>query len=395
MLSLTYRPTAAGAPSEYGAATDYLQAANAAPLQDFPKAQPGFMPPSDRLVEAIGNWLPTRARPADPLVVMVHGYLYDPAKTGVAGGDSPFATVYGLPPAANSQLSWLPLVGECDADGANPTENAIAFAYTSESPAGEFARAGWDNEYQYAVFDQSPLAARALASILAALGARHDITVRILAHSLGTRTTSQAIGLLRARMPANLDRVVLLDGAEFCVDAAANFAGCSFDVINIVNGTDLVLRLGAEKMCHPVRPNGAAEACVIGYDGLGGNARWIDLRLDNPELVTWCAAARAPDGVPYALQAMALDGDPHPLAGLDHWSCYTNPGNRPFVRDLLFSDVMTVAQLRAHGASDGSGQPMYGQFAGRAIPLVPPSRVARQRLIAQAALTTTSAGGGG
>ena len=395
MLSLIYRPTAAGAPREYGNAEDQLLTAEAAPLQDFPKAQPGFAPPDARLVAAIGNWLPTRARPADPVIVMVHGYLYDPSKTAVTGGNSPFSTVYALPPVANLQLSWLPLVGECDANGANPTENAIAFAYTSQSPAGEFALAGWDNEYQYAVFDQSPLAARALASILAALGAHRNITVRILAHSLGTRTTSQAIGLLRADMPANLDRVVLLDGAEFSIDAAANFAGCDFDVINIVNGTDLVLRLGAEKMCHPVRRSGAPEACVIGYDGLGGNNRWIDLRLDDPELVTWCAASHAPDGMPYALQALAQEDDPHPTAGLDHWSCYTNPGNRPFVRELLFSDVMSVAQLRARGAKDGSGSPMYGRFAGIQIPLVPPARVARQRMIAQAALAATGAGGSG
>ncbi len=252
--------------------------------------------------------------------------------------------------------------------------------------------AGWNNLYQYAVFDLAPQAARALASVLVYLGSK-PITLRVLAHSLGTRTFSQALRLIRARMPANLDRVVLLDGAEFCVDAAANFAACPFDVFNVSSRIDTVLRLGATQLCHPMRENGSLSACVIGYDGLGGgNDRWLDLQFDSQALMDWCAAGNAPDGIPYSVDA-AAEEESHPTAGLDHWACYTNDGNRALVRDLLASDVMTGAQLKAHGVPLGNSSPAFGRFNGVAIPTTPQSTVERQRLIAQS-LAQNSGGAG-
>jgi hypothetical protein len=382
VLRLIYDPVAAGAPSQYGAAIDRLSDADGATLQEFPKAQPGFAAPGPQLEAAVDAWLALRGNRAQPVVVMVHGYLYDPTSGAAAGLNSPFNFVYGQPPAVDRHQSWLPLVGECDENGQNLAENAVAFAYRSEAAITETARAGWSNGYQYAVFDLSPLAARALAAMLACLGTR-QVTARVLAHSLGTRTFSQAVRLLRARMPGNIDRAILLDGAEFCVDAAVNFAGCTFDVINVVNRTDTVLRLGADQMCHPMRPAGTLAACVIGYDGLGNNERWADLQYDNTTLVNWFAAANAPDGVPYRINPVAEE-ESHPFAGLDHWSCYTNDGNRALVRDLLASDVMTVAQLRAHGAPTGTNSPSFGRFNGVPVTLTPQSMVERQRLIAQA-----------
>jgi hypothetical protein len=241
------------------------------------------------------------------------------------------------------------------------------------------------------VFDLAPQAARALASVLVYLGSK-PITLRVLAHSLGTRTFSQALRLIRARMPANLDRVVLLDGSEFCVDAAASFAACPFDVFNVSSRIDTVLRLGATQMCHPMRQNGSLGACVIGYDGLGANDRWLDLQFDSQALTAWCAAGNAPDGLPYSIDA-AAEEESHPLAGLDHWACYTNDGNRALVHDLLTSDVMTGAQLKAHGVPLGNSSPAFGRFNGVAIPPTPQSMVERQRLIAQS--LAQNAGGAG
>jgi hypothetical protein len=60
--------------------------------------------------------------------------------------------------------------------------------------------------------------------------------------------------------------------------------------------------------------------------------------------VAWYAAANAPDGIPYSVDAAAEEGS-HPSAGMDHWACYTNDGNRALLRDLLASDVMTGAQF--------------------------------------------------
>ena len=378
MLRLIYNATPAGAPSEYGGAVDQLMSAAGA-LQPFPKAQAGFIAPSPALTGAIEAWLAQRGHRPDPVIVMVHGYLFDPSQDIDTDPNSPFSSVYGMPPAPDYHMSWLPLVGECDQSGASLAENAIAFCYKSQAGSGEFVRAGWNNSYQYAVFDQAPLAARALASILAAV-ASHPVTVRVLAHSLGTRTFSQAIRLLRARMPGNLDRAVLLDGAEFSVDAAANFEGCPFDVINIANRSDRVLLLGAQQMCHPFRATGTLESRVIGYDGLGTIDRWIDLQLDDPALITWLANGNAPDGIPYTVEALAKE-ESHPFAGLDHWSCYTNDNNRSLLRDLLLSDLMTAAQLRAHHVPGKVASIAYGLFKQVSPPLTPQSRLERQRLL--------------
>ena len=86
-------------------------------------------------------------------------------------------------------------------------------------------------------------------------------------------------------------------------------------MLNIVNRNDLVLRLGAEQMCHPIRQNGSLPACVIGFEGLGGNDRWLDLQLDSDRLRAWFAAGLAPDGTRYAIDPQAEE-ESHPLPGL-------------------------------------------------------------------------------
>ncbi len=391
MLVLKYDSVEAGAPSQYGDATDWLRDGQNTALQGFPKAAQGFFPAEKALSDALDAWLAARGPTEAPVIVMVHGYQFDPNHVPAAGTspDSPLTTIYGQPPAVDYHLSWLPLVGECDKDGGARAENAIAFCYRSESGLLDFAAAGWVNSYQYAAMDQSPLAARALATILVALSAKVP-KMRILAHSLGTRTTSQAIRIGRARLANTLDRVVLLDGAEFSVDAAASFINCPFDVFSFTNRTDQVLRIGGDQACHPVRMAGTAGACSIGYDGLGGNDRWLDLQLDNPALVAWFASGQAPDGLPYQINAIAEE-ESHPSAGLDHWCCYTNDGNRALVRDLLFNDLMTVERMKAHGVPAGTSSPIYGQFNGQPIPPTPQSRMDRQRLLSNVDL----AGGGG
>jgi hypothetical protein len=46
-------------------------------------------------------------------------------------------------------------------------------------------------------------------------------------------------------------------GSEF-------FAGCQFDVFNIVNRTELTPTAGRRAICHPFRPTGTVGAWVIG-----------------------------------------------------------------------------------------------------------------------------------
>ena len=393
MLSLEWTAIAAGAPDNpaYQAAADPLALEGGAVLQEFPRSAPNLPPPSTQLDDGIRTWLAARADPGSPVVVMVHGYQYDPSNHLGGGADDPYRLVYGVPGTMtaagqplDAHLSWLPLVGECDDTGANPADTAVAFAWLSEGSLGDFSNACWDNDYKYAALDLAPLASRALANVLVALAA-HGPTIRILAHSLGTRVVTQAIGLLRGGI-AGLDRIVFMGGAEFCVDAAANFAGCAFDVINLASRIDTVLSLGAEQGCHPVRPNGSPAAAVIGREGLGANSRWLDLQLDSDALRTWFATGRAPNGVTYAIDA-AAQNTAHPMAAMNHWAYYTNDGNRLLVRDLLLSPGLGVGQFVASNVPAGVARDGYGTFNGEPVPPTPQDCATRRAMVVASAAT--------
>jgi len=376
MLRLNYTCKPAGAPDTYGTADDTLKTEAGDRLQLFRKSTPGAAEPSAALASHINDWLRRRRDARHPVIVMVHGYLYDPDEADTHDSN-PRSSVFGTPPAVHPALSWLPIVGECDDAGSTIAETAIGFAYTSHAGRPEVGEAGWNQPYQYAVFDQSPLAARALATVLRHLGTT-DARVRILAHSLGTRTTSQAIGMLGERTPGNIDRIVLLNGAEFSVDAAANFRGRKMDVLNICSRADAVLKLGGDTLCHPIRLQNSPAACVIGRDGLAKAPRWLDLQLDSDALQHWFAEARAPNGTAYQVSPHPDANDPHRTAKLAHWCCYTGNGNRALVRDLLLHPAMTVAGLREAAVPEGNDSPMHGRFSNVAIPPTPVSRADRR-----------------
>ena len=401
MLKLIWTPSAAGAPDDphYPDAIDTLGIDGGTTVQDFRKGDTGAPDPDQALAAALDGWLAGRADPAAPIPVMVHGYQFDPSNHLGGGADDPYHLVYGVPGTLyggaqrplDYHQSWLPLVGECDDQGQNRKNAAIAFAWVSEASLADYARACWDNDYKYAALDLAPLAARALAAVLAHL-AKRNITVRILAHSLGTRTVCQAVGLLMAaKKPAAIDRIVLLGGAEFCVDAAANYAACGFDVINLASRVDKVLSLGAEQGCHPVRQNGSLAAMVIGREGLGANPRWLDLQLDHVPLVDWCRRGFAPTGAPYQINAEA-ESTSHPMAGLNHWAYYMNDGNRKLVRDLLLAPAMTIANLNSNHVPGGVDSPAYGDFGEALIPQTPGACDARRP---QAATDAGGPGGSG
>lgn len=387
MLRLEWTAIAAGAPDDaaYQAAADPLGLEGGAVLQDFPRNAPNLPPPSAQLADSIAAWLAGRTDPTSPVIVMVHGYQYDPSNHLGGGADDPYRLVYGVPGSTtaagqplDAHLSWLPLVGECDDTGANQADTAVAFGWLSEGSLGDFSSACWDNDYKYAALDLAPLASRALANVLAALAA-HGAAIRILAHSLGTRVVSQAIGLLPG--VAGLDRIVFMGGAEFCVDAAASFAGSSFDVINLASRVDTVLSLGAEQGCHPVRANGSTAAAVIGREGLGIGPRWLDLQLDSDRLRAWFAAGQAPNGVAYAIDA-AAENTAHPMASMNHWAYYTNDGNRRLVRDLLGAPGLSVAAFADARVPSGG---TYGTFAGAPVPATPQECAARRAMVVASA----------
>lgn len=388
MLKLDWSPQKAGAPDAPGYAKAADRLANdvgGRMLQRFPKAATAPPVPNPKLAAALDGWLATRADTSAPVPVMVHGYQYDPTNYLGGGADDPYHLVYGVPGTAygnngtplDYHKSWLPLVGECNDKGADLRDTALAFAWVSEGSLRDYAHACWPSDYPYAALDLAPLAAKALATVLGHLGTR-SVTVRILAHSLGTRTFCQAIRLLeKAERPCSVDRAILMGGAEFCVDAAANFSGCKFDVINLASRVDKVLQFGAEAGCHPFRENGSAASAVIGREGLGANPRWLDLQLDDDHVVSWFRSGYAPTATHYLIDAEA-EGTVHPMACLNHWAYYMNDGNRELVRDLVLDASMTVDHLVSAHVPRGVASAMYGHFNGLAIPPTPETCAGRE-----------------
>lgn len=369
MLKLVWTPTFAGAPDsgDYATASDYLSldAPGQPALQDFPKSAPYGVPASAALAQTLDRWLAGKTR----VLVMVHGYDFDPTETVGAMPDDPFGLVYGVPcqpfgaPPCPIDVrnSWLPLVGECDDTGSPLADLSLAFAWVSKDNFTDYADACWGNAYQYAALDAVPLASKALATVLDYIGSK-GVEIDILAHSLGTRLTSQSIGLLAAgTADTTIRRIVFLGGAEFCVDAAANLRGRSFEVFNLANREDKVLSLGAEMACHPYRFNNTSVALVIGREGLFSGGNWLDIQIDSPATAAWLA--QAPDHPPYSVSGFK-DSDLHPAAFLNHWVYYMNLGNRAFVRALVTDPTMTQAWFRANGFPEGVAALNYGQAFG-------------------------------
>ena len=393
MLKLVWTPGAAAAPDQaaYRQAVDTLTASfdDQAPVTaGFPRAAGAAPTGLDAVAKVIGDWLPKRAIPNAAVKLMLHGYSYDPRHAGDTN-DDPFTLVYGTPDAngPNPRLSWLPLVEECDAQGLHPKETAIAFAWVSTGSVSEYASAGWSESYEYACVDLACLAATAVAAVLNTLG---DLgaSVDVLAHSLGTRLFTQALRQPGAR-DAMLNNVILLDGAEYSVDAAATFAGRTFNVINVTNEVDAVLAMGGEQLGDPSRVPGSVQSCNIGRSGLGRPAdwtggaiyppNWVDISLDRRDVKAWFQAHGS-----YTLTPTDHDNVHSPDGHMNHWACYTEPGNRVWLTDLIWHPGMNGgAMANTPGLPKGVLGDPQPVFAGVGVPTTTPmtmaERIAYQR----------------
>jgi Alpha/beta hydrolase of unknown function (DUF900) len=305
MLKLVWTPGAAAAPDEntYKQAVDTLTAryADQSAVASFPRDAAAQIRGLDELAGVIKAWLGARTVPSAAPKLMLHGYDYDPRHVGDPAYD-PFTLVYGYPGTGgpDARLSWLPLVEECDDRGSRRQETAIAFAWVSTGSLAEYAAAGWSESYQYACVDLAHLAAQALAAVLGILAAE-NVPVDVLAHSLGTRLFTQTVAAL-GRENGTLNSVILLDGAEYSVDAAATFAGRAFNVVNVTNEVDAVLADAGEQFGDPSRVPGSIVSCSLGRYGLGTQIswfgiatyppNWVDISLDRRDVQAWFKAAR-------------------------------------------------------------------------------------------------------
>ena len=233
----------------------------------------------------------TRAAPG-PVIIMVHGYKYDPA----LAAHCPHAKIFGYRPD-----SWPAALGfseDCASEGLG-----IAFGWHARGPLR-------------AVHQRASRLGRSLADIIIAVhSAQPGRPIHLIAHSMGAETALSSL----PHLPAGaLRRMILLAGASYAGHASAMLdtpAGRASEVFNITSRENDLFDLAFERLV----PSSVPGDTTIGLGIAAPNV--ATLQIDCPE--TLAALAR--------IGAVIAPPD-HRVC---HWSTYRRRGVMPFYNHLL------------------------------------------------------------
>lgn len=265
-------------------------------------------------------------RKIKPLVVMVHGYKFDPFNPDVA---NPHDYLYHFDPdrvAADRwqrPASWPVGLGFRDGDKWGVDGLCVGFAWSSrpQQRIGAFCRA----------YQEASQAGRALLQTLDDLSEAYPSRdIDIFVHSLGARVALTALRVAAKRGRADLleriGRVILLGPAELVSvarDTMVAIERCDparkpeiYSVVARENDFfDVLLERFAPKI------EGVTPVCV-GSHGLSKDfGGWLDLQLDSPALKQWLAE-----------RSIVIGGGPRRAC---HWGLYNRPGALEFYAKIL------------------------------------------------------------
>lgn len=290
--------------------------------------------------------------PGAPVVVMVHGFLFDPTAAvwpDPKKNDNPHGRVFHYVKGATFEeearehsTSWPLGLGFSDDDqGANGV--VIALGWYSRPGLAKSLREGFMNHYSRA-YDYGRETGWVLACVISYLaGAIRNRPIDIVCHSLGAVVVVRALAILAKREIAaasvtRVGRVVIMGGSEYSGEAQLLYrrldsygkevgfkAGEGPYLYNIVSRENDVLDFLAENFGPK---SFFSNTQVIGHNGLEAAPkaeRWIDLQIDARKMRQW-AARKAP--------GFNISGD-EPGHVWDHWYYYTWPGNMEFYRSIL------------------------------------------------------------
>lgn len=341
------------------------------------RARSDFRHYLDREIARAGQAL----APSAPVVVMVHGFLFDP-KTAVSAEpretDNPHGRLYhfvegGERDEQRYHTSGWPLWLDFDeADETGASGLAVAFGWQSQPGFATSLIEHFQNFYARA-YEYAGETAWVLVNLLHALTENERLAGRpidIFCHSLGSRVVLRALALAAkpgvppddAVLPAQtaralltrIDRIVILGGAEYVVEAQlarARLDALALDpapsVYNVVSRENDVLDLLGENF----GPRTFGNSQVIGHNGLditlpesAGDrpAGWIDLQIDSLGLQNWMAG-----------RDIAISGD-RPGNVWDRWYYYTHRGNMALYRRILRErPAWAIPALRDGGIPEG------------------------------------------
>lgn len=240
-----------------------------------------------------------------PVIVMIHGFKYDPALPG----HCPHARLFGT--------------------GADGWPHALGFG-AGQQDEGLAVSLGWGAR---GPLRQAYRAAGAQGAALAGLvhllrRAAPARPVHFIAHSLGAELALSALGLLP---PGSVQRVLLLTGASYRSRATAALsspAGRTAELFNVVSRENDLFDFLFERMVTPPCLNDRA----IGQGISAPNA--VNIQLDCAETLDTLARL----GLPVA----------PPQRRVCHWSSYTRGGVMAlYARLMRRPDTLPLAVLRA------------------------------------------------
>lgn len=296
--------------------------------------------------------------PDQPVVVMVHGFLFDP-KAAISPTpeetDNPHGRVYHFvsgqePEEQRHHTSSWPLGLGFEPDDATGSGGlALAFGWQSQPGFASSLINHFQNFYARA-YENAGSTAWILVNAIHALNELlpgHPID--LFCHSLGSRVVTRALAMVAKQaaddstdndskilpLPSaktildSIGRIVILGGAEYVVEAQLMRRRLERmplqqmpQVYNFVSRENDVL----DKLGENFGPRTFGNSQVIGHNGLDVEGRfegWMDLQIDHAALQSWMSA-----------RDHEISGD-RPGNVWDHWYYYTYRGNMRLYNDIL------------------------------------------------------------
>jgi pimeloyl-ACP methyl ester carboxylesterase len=305
----------------------------------FDPAQRGDAP---ELSPAIARAAAPALRKSQPLVVMVHGYKFDPYDPNAANPHE-YLYHFDLERAVADRwqrpASWPAGLGFRERDPWGIDGLCVGFAWSSRpnQRMGAFCRA----------YQEAGNAGRALLQTLESLAEAYPARdIDIFVHSLGARValTALRVAARRGRVDVleRVGRVLLLGPAELASVARDTMEAIEHaaparkpEIYSVVARENDFFDVLVERFAPKIK--GVTPICV-GSHGMGEDfGGWLDLQLDSPALQEWLAA-----------RGVVIGGGPP--RKVCHWGVYNRPGALDLYADILRNRPRwSISAMQAEG----------------------------------------------
>ncbi len=252
------------------------------------------------------------ARGTGPVIILVHGFKYDPHCEAC----SPHNTIFGRDPSSGRgiHMPWLPDLGFGTDDADEGL--AIAFGWHAGSNLWRAARSARS---------AGTLLAQAIRAIRAQSPGR---SINIITHSMGSEVIFAALYDLRARDVARIVTLMAATYASRALTAMTTPAGRTAELFNVTSRENDAFDYMYERLIAPPVTGDRAMGAGLNVPNV------VNIQLDCPRTLS---------------DLTAFGGHIAPPARrVCHWSGYTRPGALQFyARAMRQPDTVPLPALRA------------------------------------------------